>query len=352
MGHHPLYGIWPPLYYYLYRRWQQRVYRMALEWDAEEHFDVVHQLNMVGYREPGYLWQMPQPFVWGPIGGFNIVPWCMIPSMGLRGMIYQTVYNLLNAWQMRTLRRVRKAMNKAAVLLAATTEVQQAIRRLYGRDSELMPEVGFEGENAAAPALREKGERLRLCWSGQHTPGKSLQLLLEALALLKRDDWELHVIGEGERTTAWKCLARRLGLKQIIWYGWVARERAHELMQQAHVFCITSMKDLTSTVILEALSFGLPVIAPDHCGFRNVLHEGCGRKIAIRSKRQFVEDYAAAIAEWADDEALRRRLSQGAVARAREFDWTSKGKRLAELYRDAVAQAVEAPGRHPSDFEG
>ena len=349
---HPLFSIWPPLYYHRYRHWQQQAYRLALEWDAEEHFDLVHQLNMAGYREPGYLWQMPQPFVWGPIGGFNIVPWCMMPSMGLRGMLYHIGYNLMNAWQMRTLRRVRKAMNKAAVLLAATTEVQQIIRRLYGRDSELMPEVGFEGQNAPSPALREKGERLRLCWSGVHEPRKALPLLLEALALLPRDDWELHVIGEGECTAAWQRRARRLGLSHVVWHGWVPREQGWQMMQQAHIFCITSMRDLTSTVILEALSFGLPVIAPDHCGFRNVLHEGCGRKIAIRSRRQFVRDYAAAIAEWADDEALRRRLSQGARARAQEFDWESKGQRLAELYREAVAQGGAASCRHPSDFEG
>lgn len=338
---HPLDSICPLFYYDRYRRWHQAAYRMALAWDAEEHFDVVHQLNMAGYREPGYLWQMPQPFVWGPIGGFNIVPWCMMPSMGLRGMLYHIGYNLMNAWQMRTLRRVRKAMNKASVLLAATTEVQQTIRRLYGRDSVLMPEVGYEGRNAPSPALRAEGEKLRLCWSGVHEPRKALPLLLEVLRLLPRVDWELHVIGEGACTAAWQRRARRLGLSNIVWHGWVPREQGWRVMQQAHVFCITSMRDLTSTVILEALSFGLPVIAPDHCGFRNVLHEGCGRKIAIRSKRQFVKDYAAALAEWAGDETLRRRLSQGAVARAREFDWESKGQRLAELYRTLVPSSAE-----------
>jgi hypothetical protein len=29
-------------------------------------------LNMIGYREPGYLWKLNVPFVWGPMGGTNV----------------------------------------------------------------------------------------------------------------------------------------------------------------------------------------------------------------------------------------------------------------------------------------
>ena len=82
--HKKLRKIYPPSYYWFYKKWQKKAYKLALELHDKEKFDIIHQLNMVGYREPGYLWKIQNvPFIWGPIGGFNITPWNMLPSMGV-----------------------------------------------------------------------------------------------------------------------------------------------------------------------------------------------------------------------------------------------------------------------------
>lgn len=330
--HKTLRKIWPPSYYWFYKSWQKKALMLAKDLDAKENFDIVHQLNMVGYREPGYLWKMDKPFVWGPIGGLENTPWCMIPTMGIKGLVYYTCYNIINSWQMRTSSRVKAAIHKANVMIAATVNNHNVLKKLYNKDSVIIPEVGFTGSADNSYAFRNVDEKLRICWSGQHTPGKALNLLLEALALEHREDIELHVIGQGEKTNEWKRIADSLGLRNIIWHGWVERSKALDIMQSCHLFCITSLKDLTSTVILEALSYGMPVIALDHCGFSNVITEQCGRKIAIDKKKQVVRDFALAINELADDEALRRRLSEGARKRALEYNWEDKAKTISEIY--------------------
>lgn len=331
--------LWPPSYYWYYRRWQKKAYELALELDAKENFDIIHQLNMAGYREPGYLWRIDKPFVWGPIGGFDNVPWCMLPSMGLKGFIYYASYNIINWWQMHTNSRVKAAMRKADALIAANITNSRRIRELFGKDCTLIPEVGLEGNADNAFAVRKDGERLRVCWSGQHTPGKSLNLLIDALSLLNnRNDIELHVIGKGSETSKWKRQAHKCGLTNITWHGWVERSEALKIMQSCHLFCITSLKDLTSTVILEALSYGMPVIALDHCGFSNVLTDNCGRKIAIKNKSQVISDFATAIAELADNEPLRRELSKGARSRALEYNWQDKALQIEQIYNSIVTK--------------
>ena len=325
--------LWPPSYYWFYRRWQKKAYKLALELDAKENFDIVHQLNMAGYREPGYLWRMNKPFVWGPIGGFGNVPWCMLPSMGLKGLVFYTCYNIINWWQMHTNGRVRAAMHKADALIAATITNAQRIKHLFGKDSYLIPEVGFEGNADNRFAVRNDGEKLRLCWSGLHIPRKSLNLLIDALAVLNSDDIELHVIGKGSETDKWKRRAEKRGLKNVVWHGWVERSQALKIMQSCHLFCITSLSDLTSTVILEALSYGMPVITLDHCGFSNVINDSCGIKVPIESKQQVVRDFAAAIAEMADNEPLRRKLSEGARQRALEYRWEDKAAQIEKIYK-------------------
>lgn len=336
--HKKLRKLWPPSYYWFYRSWQRKAYKLALELDAKENFDIVHQLNMAGYREPGYLWRMNKPFVWGPIGGFDNAPWCMLPSMGLKGLVFYSCYNIINWWQMHTNGRVRAAMRKADALIAATITNAQRIKTLFGKDCYLIPEVGFEGNADNRFAVRNDGEKLRLCWSGQHTPGKSLNLLIDALATISRSDVELHVIGKGSETEKWMRRAEKRGLKNVTWHGWVERCQALQIMQSCHLFCITSLKDLTSTVILEALSYGMPVITLDHCGFSNVITDECGRKVKIESKHQVVRGFAAAIAEMADNEPLRRKLSEGARQRALEYRWEDKAAQIENIYKAVLGK--------------
>ena len=58
-------------FYKYYKEWQWKTYVIAKEIIQQHHIDIVHQLNMIGFREPGYLWKLGIPYLWGPIGGSN-----------------------------------------------------------------------------------------------------------------------------------------------------------------------------------------------------------------------------------------------------------------------------------------
>lgn len=330
--HKTLRKIWPPSYYWFYKAWQKKAYKLAVTLEDKEHFDVIHQLNMVGYREPGYLWKLNKPFVWGPIGGFDISPWRLLPSMGIKGGVYYFSRNIINLWQMHSSKRVKFAMKRADAIISATQSQQDYIYKLYGRKSTIIPEVGLQDIGIVDVNERKVDKPLRICWCGQNTPGKALNLLLKALALREKADIELHVIGEGSESNKWKKLTNSLELNNIIWHGWVDKESAHRIMKSCHLLCITSLKDLTSTVLLEGLSYALPAIALDHCGFSNVITEDCGRKIPIKSEKQVIHDLSSAISEIADDESLRQRLAEGALSRAKKYNWEDKAKAITEIY--------------------
>lgn len=332
--HNKLRKIWPPSYYWFYRKWQKKAYQLALELHKKENFDVVHQLNMVGYREPGYLWKIKDiPFVWGPIGGFNITPWNILPSMGVYGLVFYGCRNTINLWQMHTMQRVKKAMKRADAIISATQDCKDAIQKLYNRDSIIIPEVGMVEQKEVIATERKTNEPLRICWSGEHTPRKALYLLIEAMAKIKNANIELHVIGKGRETVRWQEKARNLGVENIIWHGWIERSQALSIMQKAHIFVITSMSDLTSTVILEALSFGLPVVTMDHCGFSNVINESCGIKIPVTNKSQITDELGNAIIKIEKDEEYRKQLSKGAILRAKDFAWEEKAMTLDKIYK-------------------
>ena len=45
-------------FYYYYKKWQKKTYHLAKRIIQDDKIDLIHQLNMIGYREPGYLWKI------------------------------------------------------------------------------------------------------------------------------------------------------------------------------------------------------------------------------------------------------------------------------------------------------
>lgn len=325
--------IWPPSYYWYYKAWQKKAYELALDLDRKENFDLVHQLNMVGYREPGYLWKIDKPFVWGPIGGFENSPWSFLPSLGLKGFIFYTARNLFNIWQRNFLPRIKAAaLRPNSALLGATSSNCKFIDKKFRKQTFLIPEVGAESVRIVELVERQEEEPLKIIWSGQHTPGKNLPLLIATLKDITVP-YELHVLGVGEMTKKWKSLAEKSGVdKSTTWYGWIDRAEALQVMQSGHVMCITSISDLTSTVTLEALSLGLPIICLDHCGFADVVTDSCGIKIPVINPTQAAKDFHSAIVKLYSNENYRQQLAQGALARATDYKWENKINFLNKIY--------------------
>src|ERR1019366_4456203 len=171
-----------------------------------------------------------------------------------------------------------------------------------------------------------------------HLPGKALQLLLRALrATPEGVDWRLEVGGDGPCRSGWQKLASRIGIDaRCTWHGQVSRDEALSGLRRAHVFVITSLKDLTSTVIIEALAQGVPVICPDHCGFSDVVTDECGIKLPIHSTSEFEHRLAGAIAQLASDEERRQLLAAGALRRARAYSLEAKAEAIERVYRAAL----------------
>ena len=325
-------------YYDFYRRWQRRAYKLAKTLVAGGDFDLVHHLTMTGFREPGYLWKLPAPFVWGPVGGHVMMPWRFLGTLGTRGMCQCAVRNGLNSIQMRLSPRVRKAARKAEVIFASTSIDRSTIERLHGRSTVLLGENGAGSIRSDRPRTRKPGQVLRLGWSGLHIPRKALPILLEALALLPPEiAVEVNILGQGPETARWKKLASRLGVEPICrFHGWLPRERALAVMDSLDAFVITSLQDAGSAVLFEALAQGLPVVSHAACGFADALTDECSLLVPLESPSVSARLFARAIARLFDEPDFYQRLSAGAIARARELSWARRAEIILQNYESLL----------------
>ncbi|MFO0928098.1 MAG: hypothetical protein U0736_13850 [Gemmataceae bacterium] len=166
-------GRVPGLSYLAYNRWQRSALRAARALHTQIGFDLAHQVTFCGYREPGYLWRLGVPFVWGPVGGTQNYPWRFLGVSGWKGVAREGARNVMNAVQMRLSLRVRRAVRHAAAVLAANTTVQADLARVYRIRPEVQLETGLRAVAAAPRPLPPEGTPLRILWSGEVQPWKA-----------------------------------------------------------------------------------------------------------------------------------------------------------------------------------
>jgi glycosyltransferase involved in cell wall biosynthesis len=95
-----------------------------------------------------------------------------------------------------------------------------------------------------------------------------------------------------------------------------------------------SLREGTGTVIVEAMSYGLPVVALNIHGARCVLNEDCAFLVPVTNKKQMVEDYRSAILSLYHDPELRRKMGESGRRRVQEyFLWDKRGKAMNDIYR-------------------
>ncbi len=332
---HRIPGLWF-LFYEAYRLWQTQVLKLARQMHAICPFDLVHQVNIIGFREPGYLWQLAIPFFWGPVSGAPLVPSAFMKDFGLKERFRWESRNILNKIQIRLMKRAAKAARVAAKVWAVSAEDCSMLAG-WGVRAESMLEAGCIPTDLSITKHRQDDEELRLCWSGLFQGVKALPLLLRAMASPDINGIHLDVLGDGPEAGRWKALASSLGLDgRIRWHGMLPRDKALNVMQQCHVLVHTSVKEATATVILEALSRGLPVICHNACGMGIAVTNSCGIKVALCDPETSTAGFRDAINHLRADPTLRKHLSQGALARAKELTWDDKINQFCQAYRESL----------------
>ncbi|HEY4309386.1 MAG TPA: glycosyltransferase [Pirellulales bacterium] len=336
-----------------YHDWQRDVLKRAQELQATRPFDLIHHVTNTGFREPGYLWQLDAPFVWGPIGGLHNYPWRFLSEAGLRGALTEGVRSIANSFQLHCSLRGRRAARRAKAILAANSTACQRFYQGRGVLPHELLDVGIASVAEQPRPARSGDEPLRILWSGQFVSRKALTLLLKALAQLPADfRYVLRVVGGGPLEAQWKQLAERLGVNaHIEWAGWLPHAQARQQYDWADVFVFTSLRDNSGTVMLEAMGAGVPVICLDHQGARDIVTPECGIKIALSTPRKVVADMATALVEFGGNYALRSRLGNAAYARAKKYLWDNLGRQTAIVYREVLNDTANAQQTAPHPLQ-
>lgn len=330
--------------YRAYNYWHQLALQYMRELHAVEQFDLVHQVNVCTFREPGYGLELGIPYIWGPMGGSQNFPVRFLRALPVKEALKEGLRGLANRVALRK-GRVRAAALQADLVMAANSTNLVDFRRAFGCDVELLLETGLhEVQDPDRSRFEERVSRqraglaaapLRLLWSGELHTRKALPVLLRALAQLRSElPWQLDVLGDGPMQAAWSAESRRLGLEgRVRFLGRRAFTDAVAEMDSADLLCFTSLRDTSGNVVLEALAAGVPVMCFDHQGCGDMVDATCGIKVRVSSPRQAYVEWGNAIEELVERPERLLQLSHGATERAKQFLWSESHDRVNAIYR-------------------
>ena len=331
-------------FYKFYRHWQWKTYLIAKNICSKENIDVLHQLNMIGFREPGYLWKLSReiniPFVWGPVGGLKQFPLAYLSGAGLKMKLFNRLKNFLNICQLKYDKRVNEALNTAHVIVSSIPDSYRALKKYKGLNSVVIPETGcFPSEDI--PLERFDSEEFHIMWVGKFDFRKQLPLALRTVAAMDNPRVVLDVYGSGTKTQTNEAryLAYTLGVEdRVVWHGNQPNEAVMDAMRCAQLFMFTSVSEDTSTVVLEAISNRLPVVCFDTCGMAAVIDGKVGRKIPLTSPLQSIHEFAAALNFLEHDRYLLKQMSENCKQRQFELSWDEKVKTMVKWYEKVIEE--------------
>jgi glycosyltransferase involved in cell wall biosynthesis len=304
-----------------------------------ETFDLVHQISPLALRYPSPGSGLGIPFIIGPLGGsiddpegfgadFGKVPW----YIQLRK---------IDEWRLRHDPLLRRTYSSADRIIAVAPYVVDLLGSLPSHDVELMTETGVVALPALSSSQEKDRRKLKLLFVGRVIRSKGVRDAIRALAQVSDlDQLQFDVVGDGDDLEACKHEARELGLSpRVMFHGRVPRSEVDRFYAKADVFLFPSFREPSGNVVVEAMSYGLPVITADRGGPRFVVDESCGFRVPVLNPSQFAEGLAAGIRRLLQDSSLVERM--GAAAREKikhEYLWDAKVDRLEEIYFSVLSK--------------
>ena len=155
---------------------------------------------------------------------------------------------------------------------------------------------------------------------------------------VKHPQLRLKILGDGSDKERLETMVRALRLEdQVQFFGRIPRDKTAPYYQEASVFVLPSLNEGMSNALLEALACGLPIIATDTGGSKELVTDGENGFIV---KMKSAADIAEKLERLIQDTELRQRFGEASRRRAQTMSWANIARQYVSMYKESVQKQI------------
>lgn len=303
-----------------------RFYRQDIHWNIRRQLGYFFKKN----RPDIAHFHLPHALLWGGVQAFRFGANCFYTAHGQDP-------DLLSSHPVSRYRRwsfIRALKGSHAHVLAVSAGVADHVERG-------IPQLNVEVQanplsyEFLKPIMKPPLFPRRALMLGTLYPLKRVHIGIEALQILaESDQFELWVVGGGPEEEKLQALVRAKGLRNKITFFGVRKDPATWL-GQAGVVWLLSEREGMPMVALEAMAMGIPLIATDVSGIRELLRHEENALLVPLDQPQAVAQASRRL--WEDLE-LRQRIITGGIATSHRFHPTMVAQQHLVRYRQGMGR--------------
>lgn len=163
-------------------------------------------------------------------------------------------------------------LHQASAVIAISQSVKDFLQKLT---PSLKPVVIYRGMEVIADRreIKNNNKIPQFTFVGRITRSKGIFELIESLASLQNKEWHCNIVGDGEDKRRAEYMASKLGIAhKISFLGRLSSSQIPTILSETDIFLHPSYTEGLPTAVLEAALIGVPIIATDVGGTKEISH--------------------------------------------------------------------------------
>lgn len=298
--------------YYLNAPFLRKIYQ-------ERRFDVVNAHYASGYGTLARMAGLPDVLlsVWG-------------------SDVYDFPYE--SRWKKRIL---EKNLGHAAQIASTSQGMAEQTRKFLKRKKTIWITPFGVDVHKFAPASERKSSQKETVFGivktlspkyGIGTVIRAFDIFCQDLPKEERERIRLKIYGEGEQREELMALTEQLRLREKVFFeGWIPNDQVPEALKGLDVFVLGSESESFGVAAVEAMACGLPIVATNVTGFREVIKDGeTGFLVPVKDARAM----AGHMKKLYKDRELREEMGRKGRMRVEElYSWEICVEKMLAIYR-------------------
>ena len=326
-----------------YAAFNRQILKAAQGWHAEVGFDLCHQVTIAAWRMPSPLWQLPIPFVWGPIGGAGYIPSAFRSMLSPKSRAFETLRDW-NTWMMKRSKKFRDCIRNTAVVIAANEETEQFLKPYRQGDCMLNLHVSSISESKVRQFTRPMKPNisgpLRLFAGGNIEGRKGVSLALRALADVAKQGIDFHYIvaGGGPEIQTLRKLSNELGIADLVdFHPGYTGDNYLQALQNTDVYLLPSFRETMGMTLVEAILAGCYPVVADTSAQGEIVRLAGGTAVPVTDMESLIQGLADAVIHCDQNRDQLPTIVENARQKLlQHFDSTRYDEVIAKAYETAL----------------